>query len=159
MAEEEFIDAESEPWKHEKIDYEKIILKQINLCADNLSKERIGGFTNEKGKYIGDVCSEIINSVAVLEDLMTPVLGKGDETNIKDIKNKLKEEIEKLGEEEVTVGSFRGKVKDIKAPIPPTHPLMKWRMDFEADKYKEIFGALLIAFYKNKMKIRELSRE
>ncbi len=162
MVEEQFIDAESEPWVGKELDYEKIILKQINHCTDILSKERIGGFTNEKGRYIGDVCEEIIRSVSVLNHLMGPIIKgetRGDKKAIKEIKEKLKEEIDKLGEIEITIGNYRGKMKDIKVPIPPSNPLMKRKINLEADKYEEIFGVLVNGYYKNKMEIRALGRE
>ena len=158
MEKEQFIDAESEPWIHKELDYEKILLKQINLCAENLSKERIGGHMTDKGKYIGDVCSEIINSVEVLEDLMGVFLENDDE-KMKEIREGLKEEIEELGKLEITLDSYKGPVKDLKTPLSPTHPIMKKRLDIEADYHKKIFAILLKVFYKNKMKIRAMGRE
>ena len=161
--EERYIDVDEEKERAglETTSYEQIVLKQIQKCADVLSKERAGGQIITriiKGKKqfitIPDTRAESINHVKILRFLLAPF-----------IKEKLKEEFKKVNEEKegikkeldeqlIKVNNETKKVKAFKF-IPPNHPILKIRIEKECDVAEELFGVLVKAFHLSRVEIQE----
>ncbi|MFW5889078.1 MAG: hypothetical protein ACOCUD_01725 [Bacillota bacterium] len=158
MADEFFIDAEnSGEYQQDKYDYNNIVLKQIQRCVDNLSKERLPGMETQKG-YMNDVREEIINSISVLNDLMVP-FAKGKQDNIKKFLGEMESKIKKLGENKIKTSKGTIQLKDCKISLPTTHPLMMERKEIECDSWKKVFAILVQAYHSNKSKIKAMEEE
>jgi len=161
--EDQIVDTTEQPmdWHKDKITYEDIILKQINRCISNLSKDRIGGFTTQTGAYINDVFEEVINSIKSLEYLMIPFIKNKDfKKEIEDVKKEIENYAIALGEEQIQLKNKpRCKVKDAGGLLPPNHPIILRRKSFEAEKYEQIFSILMRIYQKRTSDFKAASYE
>lgn len=164
---DQFVDIDSEEYtKESKFSYEQILLKQIQRCVDNLSKERIGGQVIDKlvkgvitKVYIPDVREEIINSVHTLNSLMLPFIKDSASTKLTELKEGKDKKIKDLGEAEIKLpGKKESKVKEI-SYIPTNHPIFQKRKEIEADYSVELFAVLVMAYHKIKKELEALSYE
>jgi len=160
----EFIDADS-GFMNEKDSYDALIMSQIKVCVDNLSKEMIGGHVmykkDETGiqKYIEDVRELIINSVDTLKMLLVTYMS--DE--YKSVLNKKLKEIEDykaeiMKREMLVLGKGIVKVSTLPG-LTVDHPIMKEFLQFKALKYRDIFELLVNCYNKKKAYLKSLEFE
>lgn len=161
--EERFIDADT-PFEKETISYDDLVIKQINVCRDILSKDEFGpGFkmssANSQPIYTGDVKKESINSVDAFKRMMIPFL-KGEFSDwIQQIEDEVKEKERQLGERIIFIkGHGEVKVKDA-GMIDYEHPVNKELTLFKYDKARDLFEVLVRAYHANKALIKSFEEE
>jgi hypothetical protein len=160
----EFIDAES-GFMNEKDTYDALIVSQIKVCVDNLSKEMIGGHIQYKkdetgvSKYVEDVRELIINSVDTLKMLLVTYMSD----DYKKILDKKLKEIENYKAEIMSrtiLTRDKGYVKVSTLPgLAVDHPLMKEFLQYKALKYRDIFELLVNCYNKKKAYLKSLEFE
>lgn len=161
---EVFIDADS-GFGNEKDSYEAIILKQINKCADVLSREMTGGQVMHKEtktgteKYMEDVRELVINHVDTLRMLMTTYIKEDDREKMKKVFDMIDEHKKKLGENKVIIpGKGIVNVSDFSGlSVDSSH----WKdyINYKALRYRDIFEILICTYNQSKAYIRSLEEE
>jgi len=165
--EDKFIDIDEEKERAglETESYEQIVLRQIQRCADVLSKERTGGQVTTqmiKGKrkliVLPDTREESINHVKILRFLLTPFIKNRLKDEFKKIDEEKEKEKEEMDEQLIKVNKETKKAKEFKF-IPPNHPILRVRAEKECDLAEKLFGVLVKAFHLSRTELKELERE
>jgi len=161
MTEDIFIDAEQN-YGNNKDSYDDMILKQMQRCVDNLSKEIKGGIykrTKQGDIYEEDVRELIINSIDVLEGMMGGFIKGEFEEQINKEHDEINKIYEEIGDQYVEMkGGKKVQVKTL-GRLPPDSPILLRFKDFKADIYRQIFKILVRCYQKNKQDIMAMSYE
>jgi len=155
------IDEEAEHAGMETETFEQIVIRQIREAAVSLSKPREGGQTIErmiKGKKqyvrIPDTRETVIRTVDTLRSLLLPFIKEKLKEDFEKLDKEKKEMETKLGDIKIKIGNKEKKVKEFNF-IPPNHFVIKMRMEKECDIAEKLFAVLVKAFHKSRMELRE----
>ena len=158
-----FIDAEEQYGGDETSNYENTLNKQLQRCADVLSKEWVGGYikkSKNSEEYVEDIRISLIKSVDTFRILLSPFIKKeADKKKIKDILESIENYKTIQGERFLQVqGSLPKKIKDMQV-LPSDSLPMKELIEFKANKYKDMFELLVQIYFTTKSEIAALSYE
>jgi hypothetical protein len=164
QGEDIFIDAD-EPY-YETHTFEELIMRQFQVCVNNLSKELTGGVIKsrltkqgQQEGYVEDVRAAVINSVDTLRRLMRPFTKPDDVKVMEKIDKDIADFQNKLGEIKIPMkGQGMIKIKDLKQ-LSAEHPIYKELMEYKTERHREIFSILVKIYHKDKQEIAEFSRE
>lgn len=146
----------------DKESFEQVVLRQMQRCVDNLSKEvTVGHFKQKQTKqgvvqvWQEDVRHMIINSVQTLMDLMLHYI-KGDyEEHIESVLSEIVAYKKELDSRFITIRG-KGKVRVGSLPmIPKDTMIYNDFLEFKVEKYREIFSALTLVYNKHKSQMQE----
>jgi hypothetical protein len=163
MSEERFIDADTH-FEKDQFSYDDLIVKQINVCRDILSKDdSLGGGVkvnaNNQAVYTGDVKKETINAVDTFKRMMSPFI-KGDHlTWVNEIEEDILKRSQELGERVIVMrGLGEVKVKDARI-IDHEHPINKELIVYKYELSRDLFEVLVVAYHANKALIKSFEEE
>lgn len=151
---------------NQKDTYQQILLRQMQRCIDNLSKEVVGGHFKQKQTRHGvmeiwqeDVRHLIINSVETLIGLMQPFIHDEYEVHISCIYEEIRKFRKSLDDRIILFkGQGRKRVGDLNI-IPSQTVVWQELIEYKAEKYREIFDGLMLVYNKYKEEIKEYEEE
>lgn len=157
---EQFIDEDS-GYSNQKNSYEEIVLRQIRETAVLLSKDLIGSRTKQDGRMFtrtDDLRKAAYSSVDTLRMLLIPFI-KDDATKdkIENIKEQIKDYLEKIGNKEILLRGKKIKIKDTILDSNDVNYNLLW--EFKLDKARELFEILVSGYQKNKSYLASFETE
>lgn len=159
-----FIDADA-GFYNDKDTYEGVILKQIQVCINVLSREMTSGQVVHKStsggteKYMENTIELVINAVDTLRMTMSFYIKDDFKTEIDEIKEDIENFKKEILEREIVMhGKGMIKLKDMKN-IPVDHHSWKEFINYKANKHRDMFEVLVRCFNNSKAQIREMEQE
>ena len=145
-----------------KESFEQVVLRQMQRCVDNLSKEVTAGHFKEKKTKTGtvqewqeDVRHLIINSVQTLLDLMLHYLEGDYEEHIEAVIQEVENFRKELNDRVITMrGRGQVKVGSLKV-IPKETIIYQEFLEYKVEKFREIFAILTLVYNKFKAQMAE----